>query len=651
MARVEETLFLERLENHLRRMARPIAFIGVLGMLVVSGITLLDVLLRWVMHRGITGLTEIVGMVFAVAVAACIPSGVAQGINLKIDILKPLITGRLQAWMNVTGAGLLCLFFSLLSWQIFVHASSMAEQGRTTPILLWPMAPFICTVAVLLTAASIIQALVFVNNLCRVLGLGWKICEGEGTASLPVRVIAVCFAVLILALVVFGMAHFSGLAGWITSHTVLAVITAFLLMWILLLGMIPLAAVMGLIGLVGTVAYLGSGPGLSVLSGEISDFLTNSQVAVLPLFLMMGSFASIAGLSEDIYRLAHAMLGRYRGGLAMATIGTCAGFGAVTGSSIAGAVTLGRIAIPEMRQRGYSTELATGCVAAGGTLGAIVPPSAPLVVFALLTEASIGKLFIAAIVPAVLATLLYIVTIALNVRVLPGAAPAKQAAPASELIAALRGSISVVVLFAAVMGGMYTGILTATEAAAVGAFGAFLFALLRGKLGGGRFWSVMGEVTATTAMVYGLIFGALMFSFFVVMTALPETAMQFLGGLNIQPLVLVVLLMIIFLFLGCIMDSFAVMVVTVPIVTPMIIGAGYDLVWWGIVNLMVVETGLITPPFGLNVFVLKSLLGDDVPMSTVFRGVLPFVLADFVRLALIILFPVIALWLPSTMMK
>lgn len=649
MTNIERTPLLEQLENHLRRITRPIAFIGVLGMLVVSGITLLDVLLRWLTHRGITGLTDIVGMVFAVAVAACIPSGVAQGINLKIDILKRLFTGRLQAWMNVAGAGLLCLFFSLLTWQIFIYAASMADQGRTTPILLLPVAPFIYSVAVLLAVASIIQAVVFVNTLCRAQALGWKTSGATQTAPLPIRIIVIVFTIAILALVVFGVTNFSALAEWIKANTALTVIMAFLFMWILLLGMIPLAAVMGLIGLVGSAAYLKFGPGLSVLGTEISGFLTNSEVAVLPLFLMMGSFASVAGLSEDIYSLAHALLGRYRGGLAMATIGTCAGFGAVTGSSVAGTAILGRIAIPEMKQRGYSTELSTGCVAAGGTLGAIVPPSAPLVVFALLSEASIGKLFIAAIVPAVIATLLYILTVTVNVRVVPNAAPAKQSAAASELIAALRGSIGVIVLFLAVMGGMYLGIFTATEAAAVGAFGAFLFALFRGKLGSGRFWSVMGEVTAITAMIYGLIFGGLMFSFFVVISALPETALQFVSGLNIPHLAIIVLLMIIYLFLGCIMDSMAVMVITVPIVTPIILGMGYDLIWWGIVNLMVVETGLITPPFGMNVFVLKSLLGDDVPMSTIFRGVIPFVLSDFVRLAFIVFFPILALWLPSMM--
>lgn len=649
MTNIEKTPFIERLENQLGQVTRPIAFIGVLGMLIVAGITVIDVLLRWLANRGIAGLTEVMAMFFAVAVAACIPSGVARGVNLKIDILKHWIVGRLGAWIGVTGAGLLLLFFALLAWRIFIYADSLAQTGQITTILLWPMAPFMYGVAVLLGVAAIVQAAVFLNHFRQALTFGMTT-TATSSVPLPVPITVIAFVFVILALLVVGVVDFSIMADWILQNKALTVFLAFIFMWVFLLGLIPLAAIMGLIGLVGTAAFIGFEPALSVLGTEATGFLTNSQVAVLPLFLMMGSFASVAGLSEDIYRLAHVVLGRFRGGLAMATVGACAGFGAVTGSSLAGAATLGRVAIPEMRQRGYSPGLSTGCVAAGGTLGAIVPPSGPLILFALLTEASIGKMFIAAIIPAVVATLLYVLTIAINVRVVPNAAPAKKLAETGELISALRGSIGVIVLFAAVMGGMYLGIFTATEAASVGAFGAFLFALFRGKLRSGKFWDIMAEVTATTAMIYGLIFGALMFSFFVVVTALPETALQFVGNLNLWPIAIVALLLIIYLFLGCIMDSFAVLVITVPVVTPLILGMGYNLVWWGIVNLMVVETGLITPPFGLNVYVLKSLIGDDVPMATIFRGVVPFVLADFIRLALIVVLPIIVLWLPSTMM-
>jgi C4-dicarboxylate transporter, DctM subunit len=329
-------------------------------------------------------------------------------------------------------------------------------------------------------------------------------------------------------------------------------------------------------------------------------------------------------------------------------VGGCAGFGAVTGSSLATVATFGRIALPQMKAAGYAPALSSGTVAAGGTLGALIPPSAPIILFALLTEASIGQLFVAAIVPGLLAVVFYLGTIALVVRLNPEAAPVRESRAPGERRAALAKSGPVMLLFGAVIGGLYTGVFTATESAAVGAIGAFLVALWRGKLNRRQILSVMGETTSITAMIYMLIFGALTFSFFIGVSQLPETLTRMIAGLDLAPLAIIALLLVAYLLLGSVMDSFAVMIITVPIVTPLILGAGYDLVWWGIVMLVVVETGLITPPFGINLFVIRS-VQPDVSLMTVFRGVLPFVLSDFLRLALLVLFPVLVMWLPTTM--
>ena len=424
----------------------------------------------------------------------------------------------------------------------------------------------------------------------------------------------------------------------------------FALMWVVALLFVPLGATMGLIGVLGAALLSGTEPALTVLATSATEFLTNSQLAVLPLFLMMGSFAAAAGLSGDIYDLAHVLLGHRRGGLALATIGGCAGFGALTGSSLATAATIGNVALPEMRQRGYAPGLATGCVAAGGTLGQLVPPSTVIILYAILTEESIGQLFIGAIIPAVIAVVLYMITIALYVRLVPNAAPAAaQRKHIAEIMAAVRRSWGVLFLFGLVIGGLYGGIFTATEAAAVGAGAAFLFALFRGKLSGGALWQVMGETTATTAMIYILIFGAVTFSFFIGITGLPEKLTEFMGGLNLPPLGIIALLLVVYIILGAIMDPFPVMVITVPIISPLIVDLGFDLVWWGIIMVVVVETGLITPPFGINVFILKGIAGGDVPTATAFRGVMPFVTADLIKLALLVIFPALILWLPSTM--
>jgi C4-dicarboxylate transporter DctM subunit len=364
----------------------------------------------------------------------------------------------------------------------------------------------------------------------------------------------------------------------------------------------------------------------------------------------MGSFAAVSGMADDLYRLAHAAFGRFRGGLALATIGSCAGFGALTGSSLATAATIGRVAIPEMRARGYSPALATGVCAAGGTLGPLVPPgSGPIIVFALLTEASVGKLFVASVGPAILAIVLYLLTIMLYVRIAPTSAPpASGKVEGAELRAALVRCIPVGLLVFGVMGGLYFGFFTDTESAAVGAIGAFLCAVLRGKLNRGAFFTVMVETTATTAMVYGLIIGAQIFSFFVGVSALTESATAYVSGLNWSPIALMTLILFGYLVLGTVMESFAVMIITVPIITPLVLSMGYDIIWWGIVMLCVVETGMIHPPFGLNVFVLKSIT-PDTTLWTIYKGVTPFVAADLVKLALMVLLPAIALWLPYSM--
>lgn len=631
----------DRLHDWCIALTRPIAFIGVLGMLIASGVTVVDVLLRWLANTGVAALNEIVSMTFAVAVTACIPAGVAAGVGITIDVIEKHLTRRTACWLRLVGGCLLLVFFALLTWRMSVYARSL--DGRTTVILGLPQEPFIYATSVLLGISTLVQGVVVLRLLRAVVAAQGE-SEPHGMAD---RVVWLVLGVSAVAAVI-AAAYFDSLSAWAQDHPTTIVIIGLMLMWVCLLGLIPLAAAIGLIGLFGSILLLGLGPALSAFATEASGFLTNYQVATLPLFLMMGSFAAVAGVSEDVYRLAQAVLGRFRGGLAMATVGGCAGFGAVSGSSLATVATFGRVSLPQMQARNYAPQFAAGCVAAGGTLGALIPPSGPLIIFALLTEASIGQLFVAAIVPGLLATVLFILTIAVVVRILPDMAPPTEKSDATELAAALRRCGPVILLFGAVIGGMYSGVFTATEAAAVGAFGAFIVALIRGKLRPAQFWSVMSETTASTALIYTIIFGVLIFSFLVAASALPERATAFIGNLSLPPFVIIAMILAVFLALGCMMDSFTVMIVTVPIVTPVILHMGYDIVWWGVINLVVVEAGLITPPFGLHLFLLKSML-PKVPLEQIYRGVLPFCVADFVKLLLLLAFPALALWLPSGM--
>ena len=639
--------FIERAEQICATYSRPIAFLGVLGMLGAAAVTVLDVLMRWLAGTAITALNEIDALVFAVAVAACMPAGLAGGVNLKVDILARWITGRVAAWLEALGAVLLLIFFVVLTWRIWVFADNLTQQGRTTLILRLPLPPFMYAVSVLLGLGMLVQAVVGANAIRR----AWTAAPPAEGESRTMTAIVVLFAIAVFAAIGWCLLNFAFVSHWAGQNLGLAVGIAFALMWILMLGQVPLAAVMALTGIVGSALFVGFIPAASTFATEATTFLTNSQIATLPLFLMMGSFAAVSGMADDMYRLGHVLLSRSRGGLALATIGGCAGFGALTGSSLATAATIGRVAIPEMRSRGYSAALATGCCAAGGTLGPIVPPgSGPIIVFALLTEASIGQLFVASVGPAILTILFYFITVMIYVRVAPGSAPQAREREPGELRKTARRCVPVGILFALVMGGLYFGIFTDTESAAIGAFGAFVFAAWRGKLGRGAFWSVMAETTATTAMIYGLIFGAQIFSFFVGVSTLAQSATAYVGALGWPPLGVMAVVLLAYLMLGSLMEAFAVMVITVPIVTPLVLSLGYDVVWWGIIMMIVVEVGMIHPPLGLNVFVLKGIT-PDVPIWTIYKGVMPFCVADLIKLILMVLFPAITLWLPSTMAR
>jgi tripartite ATP-independent transporter DctM subunit len=637
--------YLDHLDRATQVASRRLASLGVVIVLLIALGTILGVLSRWLFNQPITGYDEIVEMGISVAVAMTFPFAAASRGNLSIDILTKRLGPVWAPRFECFGAFALLLLYVLLAWQVGVYAGDLQSQGQTTIYLGWPIAPFMWAVAVCFGVSALVQAGVCAVTL-RDLAARAPAPKAQRDAAVPI----VGFFALAIAVTVALAYLIPVLAPAAQDFPRSLAIILFLLMWALSLALVPLAAAMGLIGVAGAALLSGFGPSLNVLATTATGYLSDVDLSVLPLFLIMGSFATAAGLSADIYELAHVLLSHLRGGLALATIGGCAGFGALTGSSVATAATVGNVALPEMRARGYEPGLATGCVAAGGTLGQLVPPSTPIILYAILTEQSIGQLFIAAVIPAAITTALYMATIMIYVRVFPNSVPAAtQRARLGEVARAIRKAWGVLALFAVVIGGLYGGVFTVNEAAAVGALGTFLFALFRGKLKGGALWRVMAEVTRTTAMIYLLIFGAVTFSFFAGISGLPDLLGIVATGFNLGPLGVIAVILVIYIILGAIMDSFSVMVITIPIVTPLITNMGYDLIWWGIINVVVIETGLISPPFGMNVFILKGIQGGDVPMWTAFRGVLPFVAADILVLTILVLFPVLSLWLPSTM--
>jgi tripartite ATP-independent transporter DctM subunit len=425
-------------------------------------------------------------------------------------------------------------------------------------------------------------------------------------------------------------------------------ILGFVVLFVLMLLRVPVGMAMGLVG-VGGFAYLAGGtPALKIVGHTSMRSVTDWNFAVVPLFLLMGSFATNSGMSRELFRTANAYLGHLKGGLGIATIAACGGFSAICGSSVATAATFSRVAYPEMRRYGYPKSFATGVIAAGGTLGIMIPPSTVLAVYGIITEQDIGKLFIAGIIPGIIAVLMYMATITVIGRLRPGHLPAGKPTPWRERIASLRDIWATSLLFLFVIGGIYGGVFTPTEAAGMGAAGAFIIGVVRRRLGGKEIVQSLLEATRTTAAVFTVLIGALLFGYFLTITQTPQKVTEFLTGLGLGRYGVLVLIMLMYLVLGCLMDALAMIILTVPIVFPVIVALGFDPIWFGVIIVMVAELGLMHPPVGMNIFVIKSVVAD-VKISTIFYGVIPFIIADLLRVALLIAFPVLALWLPSQM--
>lgn len=425
-------------------------------------------------------------------------------------------------------------------------------------------------------------------------------------------------------------------------------VLGFVSLFALMLLRVPIGMAMGLVGVTGFAYLSGGGPALKIIGHTTMRTVTDFNFAVVPLFLLMGALATTSGMSRELFRAANSFVGHLRGGLGIATIAACGGFAAICGSSVATAATFSRVAYPEMRRYGYPQPFATGVIAVGGTLGIMIPPSTVFAVYGLITEQDVGKLFVAGIVPGILAMLMYIGTISLLSWWRPGYLPSGKRHSWGERASGFRDVWSTLLLFAFVIGGIYGGMFTATEAAGMGAVGAFILGLVRRKLSGADILRSLLEATRTTAAVFTILIGAILFGYFLTITQVPQQVTEFLTGLGIGKYGVLTLIMLMYLVLGCLMDAMAMIILTVPIVFPVIKELGFDPIWFGVIIVMTVELGLIHPPVGMNIFVIKSVI-EDVKISTIFYGVLPFIITDLVRLVILIMFPALALWLPSRM--
>ncbi len=407
----------------------------------------------------------------------------------------------------------------------------------------------------------------------------------------------------------------------------------------------PLGLTMLLVGFAGVGVLRGWEPALETVSQQIIDVVLNTNFAVLPMFLLMGAFVYRAALSDDLYDCANAWFGHFKGGLAMATVAACGGFSAISGSSAATAATMAKVAVPSMRRFNYDDGMAAGTVAAGGTMGFLIPPSAALIVYGILTEESIADLFIAGIVPGILTVAVYMLVIVVIARIRPERCPPGDLSSWGQRWRSLYRVWAVLALFLLILGGISFGFFTPNEAGGVGVIGALAFALGRRRMTWPIFFDALLEAAHTAAMIFTIIIGALVLNSFVILAGLSAGVLAWIETLDYAPIVIILIILGFYVILGTVIEGLAMIFLTVPIFVPVVEGLGFDLIWFGIVMVMVVEISLITPPIGLNVFVLKSML-PDVPLSAIFRGIIPFFIADIARLLLVVFFPGIAIFLP-----
>jgi C4-dicarboxylate transporter DctM subunit len=425
-------------------------------------------------------------------------------------------------------------------------------------------------------------------------------------------------------------------------------IIGIIILIVFLFSNMPVGFVMGLVGLGGFIYVKGLGPGLNLLASDVFEIFSSYGLTVIPLFVLMGQLSFQSGISRRLFEAAYVLLGNRKGSLAMATIGTCAGFSAISGSTNATAATMATVALPEMKRYGYNMGLATGTVAAGGSLGILIPPSTVFIVYGILTEQSIGKLFMAGILPGILLTFLFMAAIYIVVTLNPSLAPEGPKTCFKEKISSFIGILETLFLFFIVMGGIFFGIFTPTEAAAIGAFATLAMAIVRRQISWRGFIKALTATTQTSCMVMIIVAGATIFGHFMAVTRVPFELSAWAGNLPLPGSLIMIIIILIYILGGCFMDSFALITLTVPIFAPLAETLGFDLIWFGVVIVLIGEMGVITPPVGINVYVVHG-IARDVPLETIFKGVIPLLAALIICNILLLLFPEIALFLPNLM--
>lgn len=619
----------------LRAIAHPVSMSTVGVVVVILFVMMLmivaEILFRFLFKQSIPGVIEVTEfMMITLAFFGMGYTALRKG-HLTVDLVTEHLPRRVQVVLNVF-TGLLCLaVVFVMAWQAALQVGAMHESGETTGVLGMPYYPMFLLVAVGVFLFLLVLLADFFDSLVETV-------EGRGRPW--VRLVSIFIAVLVLAAAVYWLWQSPRGGRSVTGFVTL------LVLFLLVFARMPIGLAMAFTGFVGF-SYLRNLNSGFALVGIVPLRITESYLlCAIPLFLLMGQFASMSGMSRELYSTLRAWLGSLRGGLAISTVAGCAAFAAITSSSVVCALTMSALASPEMKRYGYAASLSAGSLAVGGTLGILIPPSMGFILYGILTEQSIGKLFLAGFIPGVILASLLILTIYILCRTYPGMGPPGPPSTYREKMISLKNVWEAVLLFGIVMGGLYGGFFTATEAAAIGCLGALLLALAKRKMGKKEFVDSFREAGQMTAMVFVLMIGAYIFNYFLALTRLPFELVGYIGGLNVSRFLVLALVLVVYLFLGCIMDVFAAMILTLPLVNPLMTQLGFDPVWFGVIMVILLEVGLITPPIGMNVFFIAG-ANKDVPMSTIFLGSAFFLPAFLVCLLILIFFPQLTLFLPN----
>jgi tripartite ATP-independent transporter DctM subunit len=623
---------IDRLEKLNLTLTKYINGVGVFFLFVMMMVTVVDVTFRFLFNMPITGSIEITGYLLLLTIFLGIPYASARGQHIRIDLVSSKFKGRRALILESITLLVEIALFAVLVWQSIRYSMLMHNMNRVTAVLRLAESPFVLMVSFGSLIAAIGLAIKLMRNIALALQ-NWR--QAVLWAAVGA---AILFAIYSFA------SWVADLPWWLGPLA--TGIVGMLILFIAFLSGMPIISSLILVGFLGMSYLRGAPAGLSIMGSSPFSTASHFTFSVIPLFVLMGEFCFFSGIGTDLYQMAYRWFGHFPGGLSMGTVVGCGGFAAVCGDSMATAVTMGAVALPEMKRFHYDSRLAVGCVAAGGTLGVLIPPSLAFILYALLTDQSIATLFIAGIIPGILLISLFLLTIYVMARRNPKLAPPGPATSWPEKMASLKGVWATLVLFALVIGGMYAGVFTPTEGGGIGAFGALIIGMVRRRLQWNSIVSSLLEAGKISAVCISILIGANIFGYFLAASKLPLELAGYVAQLAVPALLILIIILVIYLFLGCLMPAIPMLILTVPIFYPVVTTLGYNPIWFGVLMVLMFEMAVITPPMGINVLALRA-VATDVDLGIMFKGTMPFLIAMILCVAILIGLPDFALFLPE----